>query len=232
MSTMEKRKDRGSNQGVAVALGLAMLLGITGCAEKEALAQEDVSAEADAKEGDSATDDTQNDDASKDSEAGEDEIDVPKAGDDTLEDAAKNEAADGGSADEQDGGDPPELTESGAEEAGGEEGGRQTIHFTEGAEHLGGKIQSLSADGMTFAHTSLVEDGSVTLLDVEDAEKIEVKFTADTKVEHWIIQGGGADIDMQEAAFSDLKEGMGVELEGYYDGDAFVATKVIIEDYE
>lgn len=36
---------------------------------------------------------------------------------------------------------------------------------------------------------------------------------------------------MQDAAFSDLKEGMGVELEGNYDGETFVATKVIIEDY-
>lgn len=50
-------------------------------------------------------------------------------------------------------------------------------------------------------------------------------------MEHWIIQGGGAGIDMQDAAFSDLKEGMGVELEGNYDGETFVATKVIIEDY-
>lgn len=189
---MEKKKDRGSNQSVAIALGLAMLLGITGCAAKEnEPPQMDVLAEADTKEGDS-----------------------------------ENEQDDGDAAGES------EPTEIGAGEAGAEESGGQTINFTEGAEHLGGKIQSLGDDGMTFAHTSLVEDGSVTLLEVEDAEKIEVKFTADTKVEHWIIQGGGAGIDMQNAAFSDLQEGMGVELEGYYDGETFVATKVIMEDYE
>lgn len=219
MDKMEERKDRNINQGVALALGLAMLLGITGCAEKDTeQAQKDISAQ------DSAREDAENEDVSKDSKDGEDTSQVD---DDTQEDVSEN-TADGGSADAQDGMDEPEQTESGAEESGG-----QTIDFTEGAEHLGGKIQSLSTDGMIFAHTTLMdEDHSVTLLDVEDAEKIEVKFTADTKVEHWIIQGGGAGIDMQEATFSDLKEGMGVELEGNYDGDTFVAAKVIIEDYE
>lgn len=226
MDKTEKRKDRNTNQNVALALGLAMLLGITGCAEKETEpAQKDISAQ------DSAGEDAENDDASKDSEGGEEGSDALQADDGTQEAASKDEAADSGAADAQDGGDAAdasEQTERGAEESGG-----QTIDFTEGAEHLGGKIQSLSADGMTFAHTTLMdEDNSVTLLDVEDAEKIEVKFTADTKVEHWIIQGGGAGIDMQDAAFLDLKEGMGVELEGNYDGDTFVAAKVIIEDYE
>lgn len=49
MDKMENGKDRNTNQGVALALGLAMLLGITGCAEKEAEPpQKDVSAEEDA----------------------------------------------------------------------------------------------------------------------------------------------------------------------------------------
>ena len=52
MRKMEKGKDRNSNQGVALALGLAMLLGITGCAEKETEpAQKDISAEEDAQDG-------------------------------------------------------------------------------------------------------------------------------------------------------------------------------------
>lgn len=182
---MSRKKDKKTNQGAAFALGLAMLLGITGCAGKEEpeKPQADVLAE-DAQE---------------------------KEPEEPMEKPAESDAA-------------------GVKES---EDSGQTIKITEGAEHLGGKIQKLQADGMTFAHTSLVDENmSVTLLDVEDAEKISVKYTAETKVEHWIIQGGGAGIDMQEAAFSDLKEGMDVELEGYYDGETFVATKVIIEDYE
>ncbi len=102
----------------------------------------------------------------------------------------------------------------------------------QGTEHLGGKVQNPQADGMTSAQTTLAdEEGMVTLLDVQDAKKIPVKFTEETKIEHWIIQGGGAGIDMQNAAVSDLKEGMGVELEGYFEGEIFVATKVIMEDY-
>lgn len=99
-------------------------------------------------------------------------------------------------------------------------------------EHLGGKVQEPQESGMTLAQTTLLdEDGMVTLLEVKDAKKIPVKFTEDTMVEHWTIQGGGAGIDMREAGVSDLEEGMGVELEGYYDGETFVAARVIIEVY-
>lgn len=101
-----------------------------------------------------------------------------------------------------------------------------------GTEFLGGKVQNPQADGMTLAQTTIVdENGSVTMLDMKDAKRISVKFTPDTKVEHWTIQGGGAGIDMREAAVSDLEEGMGVELEGYYEGETFVATRVIMEVY-
>lgn len=113
-----------------------------------------------------------------------------------------------------------------------EETDGQTINPSQGTEHLGGKVQSPQADGMILAQTTLVdEEGMVTLLEVKDAKKIPVIFTADTKAEHWIIQGGGAGIDMKEASLSDLEENMGVELEGYFEGETFVATRVIIEEY-
>ena len=85
---------------------------------------------------------------------------------------------------------------------------------------------------MTLAQTTIVdENGSVTMLDMKDAKRISVKFTPDTEVEHWTIQGGGAGIDMQAAEVSDLEEGMGVEVEGYYEEETFVAVKVIMEEY-
>lgn len=203
------------SQETAVALGLAMLLGITGCAEKEAdpAAQENTEGQQPDKV-----------DRAKDSQ--EDGEDADGAGADADKaDSAEDLQESGDSADAS------EQTESGIEVSEGQADSVQEVKFSEGTQHLGGKIWKLQEDGMTFAHTSLVEDSMVTILDVEDAEKIQVTYTADTKVEHWIIQGGGAGIDMQDAAFSDLKEGMGVELEGNYDGETFVATKVIIEDY-
>lgn len=123
-----------------------------------------------------------------------------------------------------------EETEQDADET---EPAGQTLNRAEGTESLGGKVQSPKEDGMILAQTTVSdEDGMVTLLNVEDAKKIPVKYTADTKVEHWTIQGGGAGIDRQEASFSDLEEGQGVEVEGNFEGETFVATRVIIEVYE
>lgn len=105
---------------------------------------------------------------------------------------------------------------------------------SEGTEHLGGTVQSLEDDGMVLAQTTVMgeDDSTVILVDEKDAKKIPVKFTADTKVEHWIIQGGGAGIDRKNAELSDLKAGIGVELEGFYEGDTFVATRILIEEYK
>ncbi len=105
------------------------------------------------------------------------------------------------------------------------------IGSQDGTEFLSGKIQSVEEDGMIIAQTTILEDSMVTLVDEKDAKKIDVKFTEDTKVEHWIIKGGGADIDRQDAALSDLMAGMGVEMEGYYEGEGFVAIRVLIEEY-
>lgn len=189
----------GKRKAVAV-IGLAMILGMTGCSGKEAVpetTQENVSAEAGIQE-------------------------------EAEKKAAKQEAAESKPEDAQE----ADILDIGAEDSKEPEEEGHTVTVSQGTEHLGGKVQNPQADGMTFAHTTLVdEEGMVTLLDVEDAKKIPVKFTGDTKVEHWTIQGGGAGIDMQVAAISDLKEGMGVELEGYFDGETFVATKVIIEVY-
>lgn len=194
----------GKKKAIA-AIGLAMLLGMTGCAGKAAEAettQENVSAEDRAQEEpeeSSETDDLTTQEETEKKAAEKKESDSSDSATDAVNEPQEES---------------PKLTVS------------------QGTEHLGGKVQDPQADGMTFAQTTLVdEEGMVTLLDVKDAKKIPVKFTEDTKVEHWTIQGGGAGIDMQNAAVSDLKEGMCVELEGYFDGETFVAIKVIIEDY-
>ena len=105
------------------------------------------------------------------------------------------------------------------------------IGFQDGTEFLSGKIQSVEEEGMIIAQTTILEDGMVTLVDEKDAKKISIKFIEGTKVEHWIIKGGGADIDRKDAALSDLTVGMGVEMEGYYEGEAFMAIRVLIEEY-
>lgn len=218
---------------MAAAFGLAVLLGMTGCAGEDPeagsvrtdLQEGEAPADAaDMPEGVSAEDEMQEEPVSPE----EPEQTAEKSGESSDGSEQSKESSDGSgqSKESLDGSDQSE------ESPGGSDQSRQSVAMSQGTEHLGGKVQEPRADGMTFAQTTLLdEDGSVTLLDVEDAKKIPVKFTEDTRVEHWTIEGGGAGIDMRDAVVSDLKEGMGVELEGYYDGETFVATRVIIEEY-
>ncbi len=212
LNTTEKRKE-GSRMKkrkwmavLGVMLGLGMMM--TGCGKTpettSTLEVQEISMEKD----EPTAQDTDNE------EAAEEE---PTAQDTDREETAEEKpmAQDTDSAEE----DADETAEEG-----------QKIDFAEGQEHLGGKVQNPSADSMTLAKTTVMEGNSVILLEEKDAEKIPVQFTADTKVERWTIQGGGANIDMKEAAVSDLKAGMGVELVGRFEGETFVASKVIIEE--
>ena len=218
--TTARRKDvydTRNEKGIGVALGLAVILGLTGCAGTEEISaevHEDASTETgteteadgeskDVKEGSDGTDTTE-------TQAGEWKREEPVSAKEPEKEHAEKDAGE-------------------SEEPGDAE---QSVRASEGTQYLGGKVQSPQTDGMTLARTTLMnEDNTVTLLDDKDAEKIPVRFTADTKVEHWTISGGGAGIDMRDADVSDLEEGMGVELEGYYDGDTFMATRVIMEEY-
>lgn len=148
----------------------------------------------------------------------------------TAQPPQQTKEEDGGGADSKT--DSQEIAEETESEA--DQSTPRQVAFSEGTEHLGGKVQSVSDDGMVFAQTTVKgeDESMVTIVDEKDAKKISVKFTEDTKVEHWIIQGGGAGIDMQDAEISDIKAGQGVELEGNYEGENFVAVRVLIEEYK
>lgn len=207
---------------MAAALGLAVILGMTGCAGKEGAQenmQENVSAGA---ENDTARQENTDGGTEKEQEdKNGSEIPKTQEGEWAREDPVPAQGKEN---------EEPEGSDGEAAKEPEKQG--QAVAMSQDTAHLGGKVQAPQADGMTLAQTTQTdEDGMVTLLDVEEAEKIPVKFTEDTKVEHWTIQDGGAGIDMRDAAVSDLEEGMGVELEGYYDGGSFVATRVIMEEY-
>lgn len=206
---------------MVAAIGLAMMLGVTGCAgsgDTSGTPQENVSEET--GETDVSERRAETDGGAADVRNGEDGADALATQDGEWERETPVPAQEK---------ETEKLAENGAEEP---ESKGQSAGTSEGKEHLGGKVQNPQTDGMTLAQTTLTdEEGMVTLLEVKDAKKIPVKFTADTKVEHWTIQGGGAGIDMRDAAVSELEEGMGVELEGYYEGETFVATRVIMEEY-
>ena len=98
---------------------------------------------------------------------------------------------------------------------------------------IGGKVRSVTQDGFILSRV-LIEDSFVVIPEAGSPEEelVTVCYTDLTTFECWIIQGGGAGIETKEAVSSDIQEGGGLEVTGYFDGEEFVAEKVIIEIYE
>ena len=102
-------------------------------------------------------------------------------------------------------------------------------------ENIGGKITSIAQDSFVISRVIVDENGMILVMPGEggpDEVLTTIHCTDSTVYEHWTIQGGGAGIEKKEAAFSDITEGSGLEAEGYFDGEEFVADKVIIEVYQ
>ena len=103
---------------------------------------------------------------------------------------------------------------------------------------IGGKVRSVAQDSFVISRT-LWEDsddgGSYVSIPEEgspEEELVTIHCTDTTTFERWTIQGGGAGITTDEAAFSDIQRGSGLEAEGYFGGEEFIAERVIIEIYE
>ena len=98
---------------------------------------------------------------------------------------------------------------------------------------IGGKVRSVAQDGFILSRV-LIEDSFVVIPEAGSPEEelVTVRYTDLTTFECWIIQGGGAGIETKEADSSDIREGGGLEVTGYFDGEEFVAERVIIEIYE
>lgn len=103
---------------------------------------------------------------------------------------------------------------------------------------IGGKVRSVAQDSFVISRT-LWEDsddgGSYVSIPEEgspEEELVTIHCTDTTTFERWTIQGGGAGITTDEAAFSDIQRGGGLEAKGYFDGEEFIAERVIVEIYE
>lgn len=102
-------------------------------------------------------------------------------------------------------------------------------------ENIGGKVMSIAQDSFVISRVIVDENGMILVMPGEggpDEVLTTIHCTDSTVYEHWTIQGGGAGIEKKEAAFSDITEGSGLEAEGYFDGEEFIANKVIIEVYQ
>ena len=100
-------------------------------------------------------------------------------------------------------------------------------------EIIGGKGRSIAQD--SFVISRVLMDGSYVIMPEAgspEEELVTIRCTDSTTYERWTIQGGGAGIDKEAAAFADILEGGGLEASGYFDGEEFVAQTVFIEIYE
>lgn len=107
----------------------------------------------------------------------------------------------------------------------------------QGEEHLSGKVRNLGDNSVTISKIFVEENENSDIVYLpeegsQEEELVTVNFTDDTEFHFWLIKGGGGDIDMRESSFSEIQEGFGLEMYGNYDGDSFIASKVIIEVYE
>lgn len=109
----------------------------------------------------------------------------------------------------------------------------EVFSVSENAVFIGGKVRSVSQDSFVISRT-LVEDSMVIMPEPGSPDEVlvTIRCSDSTTFEHWTIQGGGAGITKKDAAFSDISTGDGLEASGYFDGDEFIAEKVMIELYE
>lgn len=109
-------------------------------------------------------------------------------------------------------------------------------------EKLEGNVKSIG-DGSAVIIRAITEerdDGSFIMVGSAagyEAEEdlVNVSFKETTEYELRIVKNGGVnpdeDVSIKKAAFSDIKEHALISLEGYYEGDTFIAEKVILYEF-
>lgn len=110
-------------------------------------------------------------------------------------------------------------------------------------EQLDGNVRGIGDNGIVIikTRTEETEEEGVSLAIApapgnETAEDyVDVNFADHVKFECRVVKNGGLnpeeDVTIKEAFFSDIKDDMSVTLEGYYDGDVFIAEKVILYEF-
>lgn len=109
-------------------------------------------------------------------------------------------------------------------------------------EKLEGNVKSIG-DGSAVIIRAITEerdDGSFIMVGSAagyEAEEdlVNVSFEDTAEYELRIVKNGGVnpdeDVSIKKAAFSDIKEHALISLEGYYEGDTFIAEKVILYEF-
>lgn len=102
---------------------------------------------------------------------------------------------------------------------------------------IGGEVRSVSQDSFVISRTLIEDDGEGMTAMMPQAgspeeELVTIRLADAVTFERWTISGGGAGIDKAEASFAEVQEGTMLEAQGSFEGEEFVAKKVIIEIYK
>lgn len=108
-------------------------------------------------------------------------------------------------------------------------------------ELLNGSVRGIGDNGIVIIKIkSEEEDGVVFVVGPApgyetEEDYVSVDFTDQTKFERHVVKNSGMnpdeDVTVQQASLSDIKSDMIVALEGYYDGEVFVAEKVVLYEF-
>lgn len=139
-----------------------------------------------------------------------------------------------------------DITENNQSENSGQAGNDDQQQGTKAAENkieeLEGNVKSIGDSSAVIIKAIIEERGDVSLIMVGSApgyeseeDLVNVSFKETTEYELRVVKNGGVnpdeDVSIREAAFSDIKEQTSISLEGYYEGDTFIAEKVILYEF-
>lgn len=172
---------------------------------------------------------------SAENEAGEDK--AAESRNDESE-ADLDEAEDTGQSETQNGG-APESDETGSGDTAHPDvnEGDDTYSISGEGVFIGGEVRSVSQDSFVISRTLTEDDGEDMIAVMPQAgspeeELVTIRLADAVSFERWTISGGGAGIDKADASFAEVQEGTMLEAQGSFEGDEFVAKKVIVEIYK
>lgn len=109
-------------------------------------------------------------------------------------------------------------------------------------EILDGTVKSIGDEGLVIIKTRTEETDEGVSLAIAPTEGyeteedlVDVSFAENVNYELHTVKNGGVnpdeDVSIKGASFSDIKKGVSLILEGYYEGSAFIAEKVVICEF-
>lgn len=153
-----------------------------------------------------------------------------KGGSDSTAFSVENETENGGA---------PESDETGSDDTADTDvnEGDDAYSISDEGIFIGGEVRSVSQDSFVISRTLTEDDGDAMIAVMPEAgspeeELVTIRLADSVTFERWTIGGGGAKIDRAEASFAEVQEGTMLEAQGSFEGDEFVAKKVIVEIYK